>query len=487
MPHETRIRGCDIGIPGARADLAATIGSCQRCAGFIDADERVRRAAADYLAHFRLGEPALDDDLIKVLNDQDADVRFRAARALWLRRSRGRDAAIEALIGLARMPVVPAEPGRFDVIRLIQKMSAKAGPEAVSALIPLTEAEDPAVRREAVECLAAFGPQARPAVPSLQKVLEGDDRVLRCVAAAAIAEIEGWDPDRTRAALDPLFDDLALDAQLRQAIDTLSKSQLGHGPDPERVRSLGRSLEKLRLLSQRRADSLSQRVDDALGLTGTAGGKSGKNSETLELARLLEEVVANCTPEAEIKGCRLELRSRGPVTVQGDRALIARVFENVLRNAILRAPAGTAVEVEVSALHERATVSIRDHGRNVSPEFLQAIFKPHFPVVKKGSGAGGGPELRLAIARRAVELHRGTITAANAGPGQVVVIELAQPATAALKSERARRRSDPWKPVAGFRCELDQVQRGYHVASLRWVRRDVRRIWAWTFSLDSCD
>jgi signal transduction histidine kinase len=394
-------------------------------AGFADSDARVRNAAADYLTHFRLGEPELDDDLISVLNDQDADVRFRAARALWRRKSPRKDAAIQALIGLAGIPVVPAEPGRFDVIRLIQKISDKAGSQTVSVLIPLIEAKDPGVRREAVECLAAFGPQARPAIPSLQKILTGSDRVLRCLAAAAIAEIEGWDEDRIHATLDPLFDDLALDAQGRQSIDTFTESKLGHGPDPEYVRSLGRWLEKLRRLSEQRADRLSQRVDDALALTGTRGYEGAIISENLELVRLLEEVVAGCAPAAELQGCRLELRGGGLVTVRGDRALLTRAFENILRNAILRARAGTAVEVEVSAQRERATVAIRDHGPGLARESLTAIFEPYYPVVKKGRGVATGPDLRLAIARRAIELNHGTIAAADAGPGLVVVTKLA--------------------------------------------------------------
>jgi HEAT repeat protein len=225
-------------------------------AGFSDADAGVRGAAADYLAQFRLGEPEFDDDLIKTLNDQHPDVRFRAARALWLRRSRGKDAAIQALIGLAAMPVVSPEPGRFEVIRLIQKIDDKVAPRAVSTLIPLTGAQDPSVRREAVECLAALGPQALPTIPSLQKILEGDDRVLRWLAAAAISEIEGWDRDRAYATLDPLLDDLALNTQLRQSFDKLEEHRLRHGPDPEHVRSLGRSLGVLLRQSQMRADRL---------------------------------------------------------------------------------------------------------------------------------------------------------------------------------------------------------------------------------------
>ena len=94
---------------------------------------RVRREAADCLANLRLDVPGLADDLTRALNDHDPDVRFRAARALWLLKSQGSEAAIEALISLAGLPDVPPDPGRYAVVSLIQKTGDKAQRRAISA------------------------------------------------------------------------------------------------------------------------------------------------------------------------------------------------------------------------------------------------------------------------------------------------------------------------------------------------------------------
>jgi signal transduction histidine kinase len=392
-------------------------------AGLKDADTRVRCAAADYLAQFRLEVPALADDLTEVLNDQDPDVRFRAARALWLRKGHGSEAAIQALIGLAGSPAVPHNPGRFEVVRLIQHTEEKAQLRAISALIPLIDAKDPTVRREAVECLAAFGPQAHAAVPSLERILDRDDRVLRCLAASALSGIEGWDKDRVEASLGPLIDDLALPPQMRQTIDSVTKSNLVRR-NPEYVRSLGKSLETCLRQAQGQADRFNQRVDELIQVTRAEGGAGAINIENFQLVRLLEELVADCTPEAEAQGCRLSFLSRRLVTVKGEHALINRAFENVLRNAIRRAPAGSAVEVEVRAQLERATVSIRDRGPDVPLEALGGLFKPYYRAAKNRVPSSGGAAHGLAVAHRAIELHRGTMIAANARPGLVVFIEL---------------------------------------------------------------
>jgi two-component system sensor histidine kinase CpxA len=175
---------------------------------------------------------------------------------------------------------------------------------------------------------------------------------------------------------------------------------------------------------KRDVDRLSALVGELLELTSAEGDPLARVVEPVLLDELLRDLEDDCSLEAEAKGCRLVLREGGPVAVLGDRELLRRAVENVLRNAIRHTPEGSTVEVELQSQPDRATISVRDHGTGVPEEAVKAIFDPFFRVDDDRSRASGGVGLGLSIARRAVELHRGTIEARNARPGLLVAIEL---------------------------------------------------------------
>ncbi len=110
--------------------------------------------------------------------------------------------------------------------------------------------------------------------------------------------------------------------------------------------------------------------------------------------------------------------------MEGDHELLRRAIENVLRNAIRHAPAGSLVELNLTRQGDLVEMAIRDHGPGVPREALSHIFEPFYRVERDRDRSSGGVGLGLAIARRAVELHNGRITAFNADPGLAVAIEL---------------------------------------------------------------
>jgi two-component system sensor histidine kinase CpxA len=96
--------------------------------------------------------------------------------------------------------------------------------------------------------------------------------------------------------------------------------------------------------------------------------------------------------------------------------------ENVVRNAIRHTAEGTAVEISLQVTNSQAFLSVRDYGPGVPESMLSEIFLP-FRRVANGNPDGAG--LGLAIAERAVSVHRGTIRAMNASPsGLIVEIDL---------------------------------------------------------------
>jgi two-component system sensor histidine kinase CpxA len=188
---------------------------------------------------------------------------------------------------------------------------------------------------------------------------------------------------------------------------------------PDRETALGRI--------RKEADRLNHLVNELLQLTRAEGDPGAQNLEDIDLGKLLQELVADCALEADAYGCRLSLQTVRGVIVTGDRELLRRACENILRNAIRHAPMESAVEAELGRHDGHAVVTIRDHGPGVPREALEEIFKPFYRVEGDRDRSSGGIGLGLAIARRAIELHQGTVTAFNADSGLVVAIELPCP------------------------------------------------------------
>lgn len=175
-------------------------------------------------------------------------------------------------------------------------------------------------------------------------------------------------------------------------------------------------------------------MDELLQLTRAEGDPSARVRERVSIASLLDELVVDCTLEAEAKGVSLVLRVDEQVTVPGDPELLRRAVENAVRNVIRHAPEQTAVEISVELASGTAIIEVRDHGPGVPDDRLEDLFKPFFRVADDRNRASGGVGLGLAIARRAVELHQGKIRARNAHPGLAISIELPQ-ARAGLLSD----------------------------------------------------
>ncbi len=171
-----------------------------------------------------------------------------------------------------------------------------------------------------------------------------------------------------------------------------------------------------------------QRLTDLVGaliqVTRAEGDPSSAAPEDLRLNDLVREVVDDCRMEADARGCTIALETAAPLTVRGDRELLRRAIENVVRNSIHYAPPETAINVDLEAAADAARISVRDRGPGVPDEALSKIFQPFFRVDDSRDNATGGMGLGLAIAKRAVGLHHGQLWAQNAKPGLRVCIEL---------------------------------------------------------------
>ena len=175
---------------------------------------------------------------------------------------------------------------------------------------------------------------------------------------------------------------------------------------------------------QKEADRLNLLVGGLLQSTRAEVDPGALRAQRVRLDELLSDIVNDGSLEAAARGCSLDLDAQCPATITGDPELLRRAAENVIRNAIRYAPPQTSVEVRLSCDDHAAHIHVRDYGPGVPEEALTRIFQPFYRVEGHRNRESGGVGLGLAIAQRAVELHRGTLRASNAHPGLCVEIDL---------------------------------------------------------------
>ncbi len=161
-------------------------------------------------------------------------------------------------------------------------------------------------------------------------------------------------------------------------------------------------------------ERMNELIGQILSLSRLELGEARRNLVETDLVALAERVAHDADFEAAPLGKRVTFTGAGPVRVSGNEELLARAVENVVRNAVRHAPAGTAVEVSIVAAGEgRVSVIVRDHGTGVPPEALERIFEPFYRVADARERATGGTGLGLAISKQAILVHGGEIAARN--------------------------------------------------------------------------
>jgi signal transduction histidine kinase len=175
---------------------------------------------------------------------------------------------------------------------------------------------------------------------------------------------------------------------------------------------------------ERDVDRMTVLIGDIVDITRMEGDPSSLVLTPLDLNLLIGAIVNDCRIEADMRGCQLVVSGEIRSTIEGNRELLRRSIENVVRNAIRYTPSREAVDLVLEEDSDRVTIDIRDRGPGVEDEYLSAIFEPFFRTDTSRETTRGSTGLGLSIAKRAIQLHHGTIDARNTHPGLAVAIVL---------------------------------------------------------------
>lgn len=193
---------------------------------------------------------------------------------------------------------------------------------------------------------------------------------------------------------------------------------------------------------QREAENLNEMIGQLLALTRLESGTEGLQKTTVDLRQLVVEVVDDADFEARGRTRSVRFETVDQCTVMGIEQLLRRAIENVVRNAVQYTRESTEVQVSLqkdscdgfepggkveskvnltNGSNHCAVITVRDRGAGVPESALLKIFHPFYRVDEARDREAGGVGLGLAIAERAVRLHGGNVTAANATDGGLIV------------------------------------------------------------------
>jgi two-component system, OmpR family, sensor histidine kinase CpxA len=166
---------------------------------------------------------------------------------------------------------------------------------------------------------------------------------------------------------------------------------------------------------ERETERLNLLIGQLLTLSSMEALERQQSFQSLSLNGLIARLIPDAEFEARQRQCSVVFRRNAECTVLGNQELLYRAIENVVRNAIRYAESGTEVEIDLSAATDhgakQAIIEVSDRGPGIPADQLQAVFRPFHRVDYARSPDTGGFGVGLAIAERAIRLHKGDMSA----------------------------------------------------------------------------
>ncbi len=173
---------------------------------------------------------------------------------------------------------------------------------------------------------------------------------------------------------------------------------------------------------EREAARLDELIGQLLLLERLEARDPDAEAVRFDLAGLLNGVVDDASFEASAAGTEVAFESNRPCHMEGWPDLVRSALDNVIRNAIRHAPDGTSIDVTMCPEGTDSVVTVRDRGPGVPEDHLESLFEPFTRVAEARDRKTGGSGLGLAIARRAIEVHHGSVGARNHTEGGLEVV-----------------------------------------------------------------
>lgn len=174
-----------------------------------------------------------------------------------------------------------------------------------------------------------------------------------------------------------------------------------------------------RAMMERQLSHMVRLIDDLLDVSRITRGTIELRKERISLQHCVETAIESTKPFIEQAKHQLSaVFESSALLVHGDPVRLSQVVSNLLINSAKYTPSGGSISLIVSRDNSQGIIKVSDNGVGIPSNMLEAVFDMFGQVNRALDGSNGGLGIGLALVRRFVELHGGTISAESAGVGR---------------------------------------------------------------------
>jgi len=170
---------------------------------------------------------------------------------------------------------------------------------------------------------------------------------------------------------------------------------------------------------------LAAMVEQILRFAGIQSGRANYELQTTAIGSVVERAVAACQPDIEKAHCAVETTLAPELpTVQADPTALVHAFRNLIDNAIVHAASGHWVGISACGRNGSVEIRVMDHGPGIPARERARIFDPFVRGRRATDDQIHGFGLGLALVKRIVEAHEGTVSCDTGERGATFTVTL---------------------------------------------------------------
>jgi len=196
-------------------------------------------------------------------------------------------------------------------------------------------------------------------------------------------------------------------APIRTGLDLLGKSR-----DAQ-------SRERALKIMDRQLKHMVRLIDDLLDVSRITQGRLELKRARIELGTVLDAAIESSRPHLERNHHQLRVHiEHRALALDADLTRLAQVVGNLLHNASKYTPAGGVIEVSATQQGDMAVIEVTDNGIGIPQAQLSEVFEMFSQVNRATERSQGGLGIGLALVRKLVEMHGGSVAVRSGGPGR---------------------------------------------------------------------